>query len=318
VNDQNAHLTSETLQAFLEGELPRDRAHQVEHHLTGCARCASELDAWQLLFAELDEMPALGPSQGFTDRVMGQVSTRPSLARRLADRVQTALRRPMAEPGEHLSPERIQDLLEGALGSRQGRAARAHLGACVTCREEVEEWEELFTSLAAVPRLAPSKEFHERVMAGVRVVPRQAPKPVTARLPRLVEWAGQAAAAGRRLVPSTGRGWAWLAGTVSLPGLGVLAVLGAVLAHPLLSLEGLAHFARWRVADGVQAFFAWSAAWLVDSPMLATIWEMTTSVVASPGAALAGIIALWTLVLVSGWVFYKNVIAPSITVGHHA
>lgn len=319
MNEQNTHLTSETLQAYLEGELSRERAERVESHLTGCARCASERDAWELLFSELNEMPALEPSPGFADRVLEEAPAHPSLVRRLTDRVRSVLRNPAGEATEHLGPDRIQDLLDGAMGSRDWRSAHAHLDACTACRSEVEEWKGLFATLSSVPTLDPSPGFQDRVMASLQRARASGKLTVPSVTTGWLAAAMQpVAVAARRVTPTTGRGWAWLGGVVSLPAVGLLAILGAVFAHPLLTFEGLAAFAQWRLADGLQGVFASLTGWIMESPLLLTGWELATEVAASPGAAVAGAAGLWILVLVSAWIFYRNVIAPSFVAGHHA
>ena len=49
----NSHLSAETMQAFLEGELSRRETSATEEHLASCPRCSAELDGWRVLFEDL-------------------------------------------------------------------------------------------------------------------------------------------------------------------------------------------------------------------------------------------------------------------------
>jgi anti-sigma factor RsiW len=322
VNESREHVSSELLQAFLEGELSTERVGEVESHLAACRRCASELDAWRVLFTELEDMPGLGPSEGFAQRVMSQVPTRPSFARRITGRIWSSASAKAGKAGEHLAPERIQDLLDGALRGRGRRTAEAHLHDCAPCRDAVQEWERVFAALGSVPRLEASEGFAERVMAGFQAsAARQASAAERATsavgTDRLAEWAGRAAEIGGRLIPSTGKGWAWMAAALSLPSIGILAVLGAIVAHPLLTLEGLVAFMRWRLSDGIQLGMTWLTERTFQSPIVVWLWDAGAVFVAAPGLALAAFIALWAVTMAAGWVVYRHVIAPSLLADRH-
>ena len=316
VNDPSTHLSSEALQAYLEGELAAERTEKVEAHLAGCSRCASELDGWRLVFSQLDELPGLEPSENFAERVMAEVPTRPSLGRRLMGTLRTAMGRRIRNAEEHLGPDRLQELLDGALGQGDRRRAHAHMEACPACQSEFQEWQTVFTSLGSLPRLAPSEGFARRVMTAFQASASPAPTPGV--LDRALQWAGAMTNQAGRLLPSTPRGWTGLGAIASLPALGVLALMGAVTAHPLLTLGGLATFLSWRVADGFQAAMAWGSQWLADSAVAGALWEAASAASASPSLAVAGLMALWALTLASAWILYRNVIAPSPVTGRHA
>jgi len=321
VNNPSAHVSSEALQAYLEGELAAERIEQVEAHLTTCSRCASELDAWRMVFSQLEEMPGLEPSESFADRVMAEVPGRPSLARRLVDGLRTALGRRIRNAEEHLGPDRLQELLDGALGTGDRRRAHAHMSACSHCRSEFQEWQTIFASLGSLPHLEPSEGFSQRVMAAHQASAEAAGAPATANpgvLDRALQWAGAMTNRAGGMLPSTPRGWAGLGAVASLPALGILAVVGAVTAHPLLTLGSLATFLSWRAADAVQAALAWASGWLADSAVASVLWEAVSALAASPSIAVAGLMALWALTLASAWVLYRNVIAPSPATGRHA
>ena len=146
------HLSAEQLQAFLDGELPEREALAAEEHLAGCARCASELDGWRVLFDDLGTMrgaDSFTPSLGFAERVMADVVV-PGL-------------------GEHVSTELLQDFLDGALAARRAHPVEEHLRACAPCTAEADAWLALSRRLEQLESFAPSDAFSERVMAAVEI-----------------------------------------------------------------------------------------------------------------------------------------------------
>jgi anti-sigma factor RsiW len=78
----------------------------------------------------------------------------------------------------HVSAERLQALLDGALPIRDRARVEAHLAVCARCSEELEGWRVLFEDLSGLPRRAPSPEFRERVLAAVEV---RSPAPLAER-----------------------------------------------------------------------------------------------------------------------------------------
>jgi len=329
VNDSNPHLSSDTLQAYLDGELPAEQIEPVQTHLAGCRRCAAELEGWQVLLAELDDLPALVPSSAFGDRVLAGVRATGTLVAEESEATPaTTPARPSwwrrllpgwtggQTPDRHLTPELIQDLLDGALPGRRLVMAREHLADCGQCRGQVAEWEPVFSTLAEIPRLEPSPGFADRVMEAHRARSR-APTPVPAGLERVLDWAEGAARAAGRFVPTTPGSWGVLGAVAVVPTLVVMTLVGAVVAHPLVSWEALATFLRWRVADGLGAAGAWASQWLIQSPVAMAAWELAGQLAAAPGAALALLIGAWTLTLAAVWILYRNVLAPSPQVGRH-
>ena len=148
----NDHLSAEQLQAFLDGDLPERDVASVEEHLAGCARCASELDGWRVLFNDLGtigEPDSFTPSLGFADRVMADVAF-PGI-------------------GEHVSTELLLDFLDGTLAARRARPVEVHLRACATCTSEADAWLTLSRRLEELESFAPATGFAERVMSAVEL-----------------------------------------------------------------------------------------------------------------------------------------------------
>ena len=71
---------------------------------------------------------------------------------------------------EHLSAERIQDLLDGRVSAEEARTLSAHVDGCARCTAQLSAFGQVFTSLGALPPLTPESGFADRVMD--RVVPR--------------------------------------------------------------------------------------------------------------------------------------------------
>ena len=70
---------------------------------------------------------------------------------------------------DHVSAERLQALLDGALPRRERVRVEEHVAGCTHCSEELESWRTLFEDLAELPRLAPETELRERVMASIQL-----------------------------------------------------------------------------------------------------------------------------------------------------
>jgi len=85
---------------------------------------------------------------------------------------------------EHMSPERLQALLEGDLPARERHSAEEHLAACARCSAELDGWKLLFEDLSTLDSPRPRSGFADRVMADVRV---PAEVPLAARVRARVE-----------------------------------------------------------------------------------------------------------------------------------
>jgi len=163
----NEHLSAERLQAFLESDLPVRDVDSIEEHLAGCARCSAELDAWRILFEDLGELSSHRPIEGFSDRVMSAVSMPEPLplAARLRGRV--ASNAPVGS--SHVSPEVIQDFLDGSLAARRAEKIEEHLIGCEPCTTEADAWIGMFQRLEGLESFTPAHGFSDQVMASVEL-----------------------------------------------------------------------------------------------------------------------------------------------------
>ncbi len=316
--DVRMHLNADRIQAFLDGSLGGEERVGVEEHATFCARCQAELEAWQLLFSELGELPELRPSEGFALRVLAGVerpvvldpevsgASDPAKAGRfgwLGPRAATAAR--------HVGPERLQDYVGRLLPARQMARVAAHLDACGACRTEAAAWSELVRRIEALPELAPSAGFRQQVMAQVRIR-RPAPERATA--------GGRAGALAwaRRLVPPTQRAWAALSGVAVTP-ITVAALLAyAVFSNPAVTPGYLASFLWWQVSAGLSAVAGLLADALLESAFVFQGYSVFKALAGAPGAAAMVAVSLAGATSLCGWVLYRNLVLTQAVDGQHA
>jgi anti-sigma factor RsiW len=69
------------------------------------------------------------------------------------------------------APGRIQDYLDGVLSPEDERTFEAYMSTSPVLREQVASWRGLMGQLDALPRLAPSPQFRERVVAQLPPTP---------------------------------------------------------------------------------------------------------------------------------------------------
>lgn len=164
----NEHLSAERLQAFLEGELPTREHAPIEEHLTGCARCSAELDAWRVLLEDLDDLSAHRPHEGFADRVIAGVGMPEPLplAARIRARLEAVGRSPATA---HVGEAVLQDFLDGQLAARQSAQIERHLAQCAPCTAEADAWFTVQRRLEELETFSPAGGLTDRVMAGVHV-----------------------------------------------------------------------------------------------------------------------------------------------------
>lgn len=161
------HASAEQLQALLEGELPSRDLAWVEEHLAGCVRCASELDAWKVLFEDLGDLSSHRPHEGFAERVMASVQLPEPVS--MGERVLGHLHQLTGGSDAHVASDILQDFLDGTLAARKAEGIERHLAGCGACAGEAEAWLGVMRRLDGLESFAPADGFADRVMAGVDI-----------------------------------------------------------------------------------------------------------------------------------------------------
>lgn len=296
--EMNRHLTAEQIQALLDGHLSDGEFAEAQEHVVFCDRCHADLEAWQLLYAELGSLAEIGPSSDFVARVLERLPARPEAAswRRkvrswIAVRGRNAL--------EHFSPERLQDYIEGLVPARQVARIEAHLSGCTACRSDVAGWQGLFEGLGALQSMEPVDGFYERVMAQHRVLQlMEAWEPSAARI--------GAFARVKRLVPRTRRAWAAVAG-LAMPPLTIGSVLlFEVFSNPALTPGYLASFLSWKVTELGTALGSSLVDGVVESAAAFQAYAVVDFLSGSPLIALAGAVVFAALSASAAWILYTN------------
>lgn len=312
------HLSADRIQALLDGELPSREATAAEEHASSCARCRSELVAWRLVYAELGELPRVEPSAEFRERVLAEVNVGVPILERLKGWL-GARRKAAAGTLGHLSPERLQDYVEGLLPAGQMARVESHLDACDRCRRQEAVWRSLVGGLESLPGLQPSPAFAARVMAAVRV-----PEPLAAGAPSserrtaaaLGTWldalrplGAAVVAMGRRLQPRTRRAWTLLGAAASAPAAMAMAAAWWVASNPLLSAGSLLTFLRWKVSEAGGALGRGLASAFLDSSLATQGYALAEQVGGSTSTVAGGVAVFCVLTVLSLFVLYRNVIA---------
>jgi anti-sigma factor RsiW len=304
-----AHLTAERIQAFLDNSLSRDERDEVHAHSVFCGSCQAEIEAWRLLYSELDGLPELRPGPNFRDHVLASLDTSASVTAR--DRAVGWLRRRAGQAAKHVDPERLQDYVDGLLPAGQMARISTHLDGCGACSREEEQWRSLILGIRKLPVMAPSSGFNGRVMARIHLgqlvrpaVPRTAGQ-------RALHWAG-------RLVPRTQRAWAVISGIALTPAT-VMALLGyAVFSNPLVTPGGLASFLWWRVSGGATVLWTFLANGLVESGLLLTAYSIWDLLAAAPAVTAVAAVSFAAATSLAGWVLYRNLITTQTVDGKYA
>lgn len=328
--ERNDHLSAEGIQAFLEGELPDVEAGAVQEHVGSCARCRAEVEAFQLLFAELGALPEMAPSEHFAERVMGNLPPHlvnapvpePASSREQAHApgrsakeglggwLRALIPQGSATPA-HPSSERLQDYAEGMLPGRRGGKVAAHVAACAACETEVSGWNDLFSTIEALPELAPAEDFGERVMAEVRIPAPSSPAPAHAIRDQALELL-------ERVRPRSRRGWALAGGVAISPGIAFAVVSYLIVSHPLLTFGYLAAFLWWQVTGALSALASGIMSPILESATMFRIYGAVESLVTSPGVAALSFATLGMLMMTALWIFYRNFILSPTVAGHDA
>ncbi|MGB1841630.1 MAG: anti-sigma factor family protein [Longimicrobiales bacterium] len=318
-DNSKSHLSAETMQAFLEGELSRQETTSTEEHLASCSRCAAELDGWRVLFEDLGDLSSHRPHEGFHDRVMARVEVPDSVS--LGARVLGRIEEFTASA--HVAPDVMQDFIEGSLAARRGERVEAHLAACADCSSEADAWLGVMRRLDELPSFAPGDGFSERVLAGITVpetpslaarlregiarlagrTPEHVP---TGLLQDLVDGAlparavalrpawSRGVAAAWRLVPQTREALAAMSGVAVTPVVIVGLMAYAVFSHPALTVGSLLSFAWWQVSDlasGALATLSSAVLQNSDASGVSSLFEM----LAAAPILVAGGVILYTM-----------------------
>jgi anti-sigma factor RsiW len=195
-------------------------------------------------------------------------------------------------PGPHLSPDELDRWLDGTLPAAQ----TAHLEACQHCLELARAEREIAEQVAALPLMAPSAGFADRVMQSVRV-----PDPFAIR----------SLGAARRRVFSTRRSLALAASLAIL----LLGSMSASVVWTLNHQDTLAALGSWLLAQGGQA--GWIALRGVAATLIEQPWyEGAKGIVGNP-ARLALASAVASLAYLGGIVAFRRLLAlPTQQVAH--
>lgn len=195
-------------------------------------------------------------------------------------------------PGPHLSPDELDRWLDGTLPAAQA----AHLEACQRCLELARAEREIAEQVAALPLMAPSAGFADRVMQSVHV-----PDPFAIR----------SLGAARRRVFATRRSLALAASLAIL----LLGSMSASVVWTLDHQDTLAALGSWLLAQGGQA--GWIALRGVATTLIEQPWyEGAKSIVGNP-ARLALASAVASLAYLGGIVAFRRLLAlPSQQVAH--
>jgi hypothetical protein len=195
-------------------------------------------------------------------------------------------------PGPHLTPDDLDRWLDGTLPA----GAVRHLESCHECLELVRAEREIAELIAALPLMAPSAGFTDRVMASVQV-----PDPFSIR----------SLGAARRRLFATRRS---LAVAASLAILLVGSMAGSIV-WTLGHQDTLAGLGSWLLAQGGQAM--WLALRGIATNLMEQPWyEAAKGVVTQPGRlAIASGVA--TLAYLGGILALRRLLAlPTQQVAH--
>lgn len=200
----------------------------------------------------------------------------------------------MTERSQHLDDWTLEALAEGMVGDMERRTALAHLEACARCTAELEGYRALFAAIGDLPRLAPSPQFGDAVMARVRI---PQPSPLLAWLQR---WA-----------PATRRGWVLLVAALVAPVLPVIAAVGWVLSRPAVSVGSL-----WQQAAGGATSTAGAALdrifqWGIDSGAFSRVQSVIDAVQGVPLETLAAVLMIFAVAIpLSAWSLFRLLRTP--------
>ncbi len=308
------HLDDGTIQELLDAAEGRNaraartprgaHARAAARHLADCADCQARARAWREAFGELRQLRRFTPPGRFAERVMARVDLPGEVAGRSKARWWARLRRRGTPPASnaHLSGRRLQELADGTPSRRRASAARTHLAACADCEGRLTRWRRLIAVLEALPSLAPTAGFSERVMARWREV------------------SDEATEASRegwgRLGPASPRGWV-LAGTLFGSPIAAVAMAATFISTlPQLTAVGLVGYLWWQARDALAGAARSLLAAVMQSGTTFRAYALADYLIASPAIAVAGAAAFSALMATSLWILYRNLGFPRLPLRH--
>ena len=305
MKEGSMHLTAERIQAFLDGALPQGERVGVEEHAASCGACHEELDTWQLLYSELSDLPELAPSDGFASRVLAnvEVAVPDQVALPVAPDTSAVewLRRGTARVAGHLSPERLQDYVDGLLPQPQMASIITHLEGCGACRTEAASWSALVRQIEVLPELAPSAGFAKRVMAQIRVGQLVRAPVAASNRTKVLAWAG-------RLLPRTQKAWAIISGVAVTPATVAALLVYTVFSNPAVTPGYLASFVWWQISGAASVVASLATETVLDSSVMFSVYSALEALAGAPVLAAMGAVSLAAAMSVSGWVLYRNLL----------
>lgn len=306
----DACLDEASIQDFLEGAFGPRRVRQVEAHLTACEPCSLEVDTWAIVFRDLDALPSLAPSRGFSERVMAQVDTTATQpwAARVGERLARLVR---GDVSAHLPATVLQDFVDGALSARKLARVRAHVGSCGSCASEVHAWRRLHVQLRQLESPAPADGFAERVMAAYRIeqmVAAAAPVPLRSK----------AAVSLRRTLGRPREALAALSGIAVTPVAIFSVAAWAVFSHPSVTLGSLLSFLAWQVSDIVAMAGAGLANTVTNATSAVGGQAAVDALTGSPALLGTAVVAYLVISALALRVLYKNLFAGRPADGRYA
>jgi len=194
-------------------------------------------------------------------------------------------------PGPHLTPDDVELWLTGTLDIERTR----HLEWCPECFDRAQAEREIVEQLAALPLMAPSAGFADRVMAHVTVADPFALRSL------------------RQRIFATRRSMAIAAGLA----LAVVGSMAASVAWSLANQEVLVSAGDWLLAQGTQT--GWLALRGLASNFIEQPWYESARAFADQPGRLAAVLGALSLAYLSGMFALRRLLAlPSQQVAHAA
>ncbi len=280
--------------SYLDGDACAKERRAIQAMIGTDPALAEDLEVCRELFAKLDGLRTLPPSDDFRARVLAAVHTPVPWYSRLRNLLG------VVDPGVRANP--YAALLDGSLPARQAKSLAALCARDPDASEAQEGWRNLFVQLGSLNHLAPAAGFADRVMARVPVQPSAPPlwERVTFRLLRA--W------------PRHRHRWAAACGVAFGPVasiVGTAYVLASALwlgGNPMATASNSAVY-LWAASTemlGSLARAGWSAA--ATTPATGGVIEVVQTAVASGPALAAAVLAFTVLAPLSAWVLYRQVL----------